>query len=277
MTAPRHLSHPGPRNPSRYTATPCLAHPVSLRLRAGMTFDQAVTAAFAEAGFDAGYVTLKDARFAHLAYVIPGKAPGDGRAAWYCSVPALDDATVSLAGLHLGQRSGTAVQHCHGLWSAADGRSRMGHMLLSDSTLADTTIAEGWGLQGAALHVLQDPETGFDLFAPVKTKTVEKPNAVLSTLRPNEDPHAVLEEIAAQAGIRTGVLAGVGSLVDTHFTAGTLESYATEMLIRSGQLDNGAAELSVASVGFDAVPRCGSLARGANRICITAEILMIGS
>lgn len=276
MTAPRHLSHPGPRNPSRHVATPCLAHPVSVRLPAGMPFDQAVTAAFAEAGFDAGFVTLQDARFARLSYVIPGKAPGDGRAAWYCSVPVLDEATVSLAGLHLGKRSGTAAQHCHGLWSAADGQARMGHMLLPDSMLADSTIAQGWGLQGAALHVLQDPETGFDLFAPVRTGSVEQPNALLCTLRPNEDPHAVLEEIAGQAGIRTGVLAGIGSLVDTHFTTDTLDSYATEMLIRSGHLDNGAAELSVASVGFDAVPRCGSLARGANRICITAEILMIG-
>lgn len=276
MTAPRHLSHPGPRNPSRHVAMPCLAHPVSVRLPAGMPFDQAVTAAFAEAGFDAGFVTLQDARFARLSYVIPGKAPGDGRAAWYCSVPVLDDATVSLAGLHLGKRSGTAAQHCHGLWSAAGGQARMGHMLLPDSTLADSTIAQGWGLQGAALHVLQDPETGFDLFAPVRTGSVEQPNALLCTLRPNEDPHAVLEEIAGQAGIRTGVLAGIGSLVDTHFTTDTLDSYATEMLIRSGHLDNGAAELSVASVGFDAVPRCGSLARGANRICITAEILMIG-
>lgn len=276
MTAPRHLSHPGPRNPSRHVATPCLAHPVSVRLPAGMPFDQAVTAAFAEAGFDAGFVTLQDARFARLSYVIPGKAPGDGRAAWYCSVPVLDEATVSLAGLHLGKRSGTAAQHCHGLWSAAGGQARMGHMLLPDSTLADSTIAQGWGLQGAALHVLQDPETGFDLFAPVRTGSVEQPNALLCTLRPNEDPHAVLEEIAGQAGIRTGVLAGIGSLVDTHFTTDTLDSYATEMLIRSGHLDNGAAELSVASVGFDAVPRCGSLARGANRICITAEILMIG-
>lgn len=276
MTAPRHLSHPGPRNSSRHVATPCLAHPVSVRLPAGMPFDQAVTAAFAEAGFDAGFVTLQDARFARLSYVIPGKAPGDGRAAWYCSVPVLDEATVSLAGLHLGKRSGTAAQHCHGLWSAADGQARMGHMLLPDSTLADSTIAQGWGLQGAALHVLQDPETGFDLFAPVRTGSVEHPNALLCTLRPNEDPHAVLEEIAGQAGIRTGVLAGIGSLVDTHFTTDTLDSYATEMLIRSGHLDNGAAELSVASVGFDAVPRCGSLARGANRICITSEILMIG-
>lgn len=241
-----------------------------------MAFDQAVMVAFAEAGFDAGYVTLANARFARLSYVVPGTAPGDGRAAWYKSVPALEEATVSLAGLHLGQRSGTAVQHCHGLWSAADGHPRMGHMLLPDSTLADTTIAQGWGLQGAALHVMHDTETGFDLFAPVTTGSVEHPNAVLCTLRPNEDPHALLEEIAEQAGIGLGLLAGLGSLVDTHFEAYTLDSYATEMLIHSGHLANRRADLNVASVGFDAVPRCGSLARGANRICITAEILMIG-
>lgn len=276
MTAARHLSHPGPRSAARYAASPCVAHPVSLRLRAGMPFDQAVTAAFAEAGFDAGYVTLENARFAHLSYVIPGKAPGDGRAAWYNSVPALEDATISLAGLHLGKKSGAAVQHCHGLWSAADGQSRMGHMLLSDSMLADTTIAQGWGLHGAALHVLHDTETGFDLFAPIKTGSVENANAVLCTLRPNEDPHAVLARIAEDARIHSGLLAGIGSLVDTHFRADSLESYATEVLIRSGRLANGTAELDVASVGFDAVPKCGPLARGANRICITAEILLIG-
>lgn len=224
MTVPRQLSHPGPRTASRYAAARCRAHPVSLRLRAGMPFDQAVTAAFAEAGFDAGYVTLENARFAHLSYVIPGEAPGDGRAAWYNSAPALENATVSLAGLHLGKRSGTAVQHCHGLWSAADGQIRMGHMLVSDSMLAETTIAQGWGLQGAALHVLRDTETGFDLFAPVKIGSVENPDAVLCTLRPNEDPHALLYRIAEDAGIRSGLLAGIGSLVDTQFRADSLES-----------------------------------------------------
>jgi hypothetical protein len=276
MTAPRRLSHPGRRQPARHAAVPCVAHPVTLRLRAGLAFDRAVTAAFGEAGFDAGYLTLRDARFARLSYVIPGKAPGDGRAAWYKAMPALENASVSLAGLHLGKNAGKAFHHCHGLWSAAGGPLRMGHMLLPDSILAADTHAAGWGIRGAALQVAHDAETGFDLFAPSRTGPVANPNAVLSTLRPNEDPHAAIARIAADAGLCRGGISGIGSLVDTRFRAETLDSYATEILIRAGHVSNGAVDLDVASVGFDGLPKCGELAPGANRICITAEFLIIG-
>ncbi|MFP1645119.1 hypothetical protein [Pontitalea aquivivens] len=275
MIAPRSLAHPGPRNPARFAALPCRATPVTLRIAAGLPFDRAVTDAFARAGFTAGYLRLVGAHFRRLSYVVPGPAPGDGRAAWYRAAPPLHDARVQDAGLHLGNRAGAAFQHCHGLWSA-DGALHMGHMLLPDSALAEDLLAEGWGLRGAGLSVMPDPETGFDLFAPQAAGDADGADAVLCTLRPNEDPHALLARIAQGAGMSEARIEGIGSLVDTRFTGARLDSYATEILVRAGRLAGGRVCLDVASVGFDGRPCCGVLMAGENRICITAEILLIG-
>ena len=63
MTMSQELHHPGPKAERRFAALPCRAAPIELRLAAGVPFDQAVTSAFAGAGFAAGYLRLAGARF----------------------------------------------------------------------------------------------------------------------------------------------------------------------------------------------------------------------
>lgn len=276
MIAPRTLSHPGPTTAARFAALPCRAHPLKLRLRSGMCFEQAVVQAFAEAGFSAGYLRLVDVPFETLSYVIPAPAPGDGRAAWYSATRVLKDAMLTEAGLHLGVRDAAPFLHCHGLWRDAEGLEQMGHLLGPDSTLHAETFAFGWGLDQAALETRPDRETGFDLFAPTPRppeQTEQGHHALLCTLRPNEDPHQLLAEAGKALG--NARIEGIGSLVDTHFSEGSLTSYATEVLIQRGTLSDGQVDLQTASVGFDGTPMAGLLAPNANRICITAEMLLI--
>lgn len=268
---PRTLQHPGPRAGARFTALPCHAEPVDLQLTAGIPFDQAVVRAFAQAGFTAGYLKLSRAAFSYISYVIPAPAPGDGRAAWYSRTYTMQTATVTEAGLHLGIKDGAPFLHCHGLWSEADGPIRMGHLLSPDSVLENDITAQGWGLTGAELMVQPDPETGFDLFTPVATATPDHPNARLCTLRPNEDPHALLAQAAAGERFR---IEGIGSLVNTQFDDQRLTSYATEVLLQSGHV-NGDVTINAASVGFNGTPMTGRLTPHENRICITAELLLI--
>ncbi|WP_353471681.1 hypothetical protein PVT71_10235 [Salipiger sp. H15] len=274
MSPIQRLGHPGPRAEARFAARPCRAAPVQLRLAAGVSFEQAVVQGFAEAGFSAGYLRLAGAAFERLDYVIPAPAPGDGRAAWYSATHRLQHARLSEAGLHLGTKNGAPFLHCHGLWSAGEEPLRMGHLLAPDSVLAEETVATGWGLTGAALEVRPDPETGFDLFTPVPCGIeAEGHPALLCTLRPNEDPHALL--VAAGETLGRARIEGIGSLVNTSFEAGWLESYATEVLLRCGRLTGDSVILNAASVGFDGAPMSGVLRPHENRICITAELLLI--
>lgn len=274
MTGGRTLWHPGPRAQARFAILPCRAHPVELHLDAGLPFDEAVARAFAAQGFAAGYLRLQGAQFRDLHYVIPARAPGDGRAAWYSATHRLRGALVAEAGLHLGRRQGAPFLHCHGLWAEAGGEMRAGHLLSPESVLAEGHVAQGWGVSGAMLEVAPDPETGFDLFAPVAVAGMEEGGpARLVTIRPNEDPHAILARIART--LPRSRVEGLGSLVHTCFAQDRLDSYATEVLVQAGHVENGVAHLLVAAVGFDGVLKAGLLQPHGNRICITAELLLI--
>ncbi|WP_370049212.1 MULTISPECIES: hypothetical protein [Salipiger] len=280
MSLPAPLQHPGPRAPDRFTALPCRAKPLTRHLAAGRPLDQAITEAFAAEGYGCGYLRLRDASFTRLAYVIPDRAPGDGRAAWYSETYRLAPAKLHDAGLHLGRREGAPFLHCHGLWSGAAGgdavEPRMGHLLMPESVLAEDTVAEGWGLSGAGFEVRPDAETGFDLFTPVAEAHVgEGQPALLCKLGPNEDPHALLARAASE--LPRARVEGIGSLIDTRFEDGAQESYATEVLLHDGRIERGAVQLEASSVGFDGVPGSGTLRPGANRTCITAELLIIAA
>jgi len=276
MTLPAPLAHPGPRAAARLDALPCRAAPLKVTLAAGLPFDVAVSRALADAGFAAGYLRLSQAEFETLSYVIPAPAPGDGRAAWYSATHVLTRAVAAEAGLHLGRKAGQPFLHCHGLWARGGEPLRMGHLLSPESRLARDTVATGWGISGAAFEVSPDPETGFDLFAPVASGapgTAGRP-ARLCRLRPNEDPHALLDREAAEMGpVR---IEGIGSLVSPRFDGAAEESYATEVLVTEAGHAAGATRIEVASVGFDGTPVSGRLRPHANRVCITAELLLIG-
>lgn len=280
MTSPpalRRIIHPGPPAQTRCAAVPCHARPVTLTLRAGETITQAITDALAQAGIQAAYLRLDGATLQALRFVIPAPAPGDGHAAWYSQTHAPAQPVRLLhAGVHAGWRDGARFLHCHGLWDGA--APAMGHVLCPESVLDQQYQATGWAIEGAGLYVEHDPETEFPLFQPHSAPAATIPNAVLATLRPNQDIGQALQQIAARHGMQNASIHGIGSLVGTCFqNGGHIDSYATEILISDGRVNTGKVALDVASVGFDGRVYAGRLTANANAICVTAEVLLIAT
>jgi len=272
----RQIKHPGPPASERVVALPCQAVPIRLTLRAGHSLAVEVPEAFAQAGFAFGYLRLDGAAFAPLNYVIPAPAPGDGHAAWYSTPHQIAFARARHAGVHLGLRDGKSFLHCHGVWEGTNALVGMGHLLCGDSTLAQDCTVTGWGLAGAGLVARHDAETNFTLFGPEKVAGNGKANAILMTLRPNQDIRSALLAFAHGRGIGMARIEGIGSLVGTAFDDGqTIESYATEILVLQGQLEDGALSLRIASAGFDGRSHSGRVAPDANAVCVTAEILLL--
>ncbi len=273
----RLIDHPGPRQPDRSSALACQAVPVELHLPAGYSLAQAVPAAFAQAGFAAGYLRLDGAVLAPLVYVMPAPSPDSDHAAWY-SATRQSGAAVTLrsGGVHLGLRDGQAFVHCHALWDGPDGRYGAGHLLCDQTRLAQDCTLSGWGLRGAGLVAQFDAETRFTLFQPAGHSTADTANAYLVTLRPNQDILTGLQAVAVARNITSARIEGIGSLVATRFAdGGQIDSFATEILILSGALQDGRCDLHVASVGFDGHARTGPLAHGRNAVCVTAELLLL--
>lgn len=275
------IRHPGPVAPDRAVVVPCRAHPVTVRLRAGLSFGDAVARGLAEAGHAAGYLRLSDIPMARLDYVIPAPAPGDGHAAWYSATRRIAAAPrIVTAGVHLGLRDGAPFTHCHGIWAGQGVASVMGHLLPFDSVIGEECEAAGWGISGAALVVGDDPETQFSLFRPQAMGDAGRGGqaAYLCTLRPNQDISEALATLAAAQGLGDAQIEGIGSLVGTRFTdAPELDSYATEVLLHAAAVRAGQARLEAFSVGFDGRHAGGILAPGENAVCVTAEILMLGA
>ncbi|MFN4128929.1 MAG: hypothetical protein ACK4GC_03815 [Paracoccaceae bacterium] len=273
----RRIQHPGEIAEERLNALPCEAVPVCVTLVAGQSLAQAVQSAFAKLGFDFGYLRIDGASFAPLRFVIPAPSSGDDHAAWY-SATYERNAPVRArhAGVHLGQRETQPFLHCHGVWDGATGLPNAGHMLCDDSILSQDFEATGWGLKGAGLVSCHDPETNFILFQPQVTDALAKTNAFLITLRPNQDIRSALLAFGLRHGKATARLEGIGSLVGTVFCDGQkVESYATEILILDGQLQDSGLDLRVASVGFEGRGYTGRLAHDENAVCVTAEILVL--
>lgn len=269
----RTLEHPGPAAPDRIAALPCAAIPLELPLSAGMPLLETLSRAAEAAGVSAAWLELADAPMARLDYLRPGPDRSGVHAAWYDGPHKADGASLIQLGLHLGRRDGAPWLHGHGLWAGSRGIGG-GHVVPDGAVLAEPATAHGWALDGARLEVAPDPETRFDLFQPVATEAVSSADAVLVTLRPNQDITEALEAAAAAHGITEGTLQGLGSLVAPRFLQGSEDSFATEVLITEGWIEDGRAYLNAAVVGFGGRVSVAPLARGGCGVCVTCEVLI---
>lgn len=276
------IRHPGPPAAERRSVLPARAQPVRLELKAGLSLNAAVARAFAAEGFASGYLQLKDARFAPLDFVIPAASPDADHAAWYSETFRLPrHARLFEAGVVVGRRDGEPFVHCHGLWLDEDGRRWMGHLLPDASILAGTTTAEGVVVSDALFEVADDPETNFRLFAPRRAGAGEggaafPVRAALVTIRPNEYVLPALEAVARQLAMREARIFGIGSLAGARFEEGAaVESYATEVLVRSGTIRGGRAALDIALVDMDGAIHEGRLAATRNPVCVTFELVLV--
>lgn len=279
----RSIVHPGPETPERFRVVDCHAYPVTLRVRPDICVNEAIADAFAEQGFEGGYVRLKNVAMKRLNYVMPAAAPDDAHAAWYSETLSMPDSTIIDAGLHMGKRDGTPFLHCHGSWKNGGGGPFMGHLLPFESCFAAETLLEALALDGAILDVQKDAETNFFLFTPVVKPRSRKDaglRALLCTVRPNTDICTALETVASQFDLGEAEINGIGSLIGADYEDGTsLTAYASEIFIRDGQIElsgmgDKQAMLDIAMVDLTGHISGGRLVRGKNPVCVTFELLL---
>jgi len=268
------LRHPGPAAARRRAFAACRATPVDLILPLAGTLAQSV--ALALAGFDGGWLEIADAPFASLDFVLPGEDASGAHAAWYAGPWRMGAAgRVVRMGLQAGRKDGAPWLHGHGAFEAPgwDGPG-FGHILPLESRLSQPVRARGWGISGARLEVAMDAETRFPLFQPRALGGGD--NALLLTLRPNQDLTEALEEAVAEAGIARGRIFGLGSLVRPKLEGQPrIDSLATEILLTGGLLEGGKARIGAEIVTITGARHQGWLERGENGICITAEVLIV--
>ncbi|WP_104493013.1 PCC domain-containing protein [Paracoccus denitrificans] len=266
------MIHPGPRAPDRMQARPALLRPVAGRLRAGQTVMQAVGALFADHGCKGGVVSLAGLRCEPMHYVLPALSTDGLHAAWYSDTHAPEGRwTVDSATATVGWKDGAPFLHCHGIWS--DGRDRaMGHLLPFDSTVAEDVAVEGLGAAETWFEALPDQETAFTLFTP---QGGGDGPGLFARILPGEDVVAAIETLAARYGIRDARLHAVGSIDHIRFAEGhRMDCLATELRFADARLARGTAHVPIEVVDIHGHIARGTLARGANPVGVTLELII---
>lgn len=277
----RSIRHPGPPAPGRIDAVPVALQERALRLPAGRTLLDALVAAL-PTGTASAVLTLGQATLAPFAYVMPALSKTPEHAVYFSDrFDAPGPVRLLGASVTYGRQDGQPWLHCHARWQDADGTPHCGHVLPRDAVLATDLPATAWLIDGAAFTVVPDAETRFSLFRPQAKAGAAGGNALTVRLAPNEDVCTALEAVCRRHGIaRATVRGGVGSTVGAAFADGrVVEPFVTEVLIRSGRIRPGADGAPVADIDVSLVDHTGGLAdgrlaRGANPVLVTFELVL---
>jgi predicted DNA-binding protein with PD1-like motif len=281
----RSIAQPGPPAPARIQWVEARGRAFSFTMQAGLPLLEAARRGFAEAGFSAGVLSMREGALGPFAYVMPALSKTGANAAFYSDMFRPAGITrLKLGAMTLGERDGAPFFHCHGLWVESDGHLHGGHILPEESIVAEAFAVQAFGIDGAMFIAEPDAETNFKLFGPVArapTGASADRRAFALRLRPNQDFAAALEGFCRQHGIlRAQVHGGVGSTIGAHFTDGrTVVPFATELAIRSGMVAPGAdgtlqATLDVALVDYLGGIAEGRLMRGDNPVLMTMELVL---
>ena len=257
----------------------CSVRKLQLRFYAGLPVLDAVAKALTAEGIEGAVIEIEGGSFAPLVYVIPAPSLDDSHAAWYSDTRKPDGVALgeSLV-MSFGRRKGEPFIHCHGIWIHADGFRGAGHLIPHEAMFAEEVEATVYAVSGAILEQQQDSETNFTLLTPVPNGSAgsDQARGVLLRIKPNTDIHAAVEQAASSAGIAQASIHGIGSLVGCDFVDGThMASYASELFIRNGSVEDGTAALDIAIVDVDAAIFEGEIMRGTNPVCVTCELLIV--
>lgn len=278
MTRPP-MRHPGPATEPRFRAAPTRAVPVDIALPVGETVAGAIVAGLRAAGCASGWVETSGLACDPFRFVIPARSTDPARAAWYSETHAPPGgATVERAVFSVGTCRGAPFLHCHGLWNGDAPMIGGGHMLCEDSVISAPGRAAGVGFRDAVFDRRPDEETNFELFAAdAAGPPPERPNALVVTLRPNEDACERLSALCDAHGLRPARIRGLGSLNGATFADGRrMESALTEFLALDGVApETGGARVEIAAVDETGRLHRGVLAPGAAAVSVTAEFVII--
>jgi predicted DNA-binding protein with PD1-like motif len=274
----RRIAQPGPPPEPRIVAVEGRGRLAETMLPAGLSLLDAVHQAVAGFGAESAVMSIAGGAFGPLSYVIPSLPPDATHAAFYSPTFApAGGASLRDGCITFGWRDGAPFLHCHAFWTEADGQAHGGHILPAETVIAAPVPARIWLLDGLAFEQHPDPETNFTLFAPVpRTRTGDGTRCFGLRLRPNQDLYTTLEEFCIAHGIaRARLHGGVASIIGADYEDGDqIESFATEMYLRNGVVQEGRALLDVALVDYTGRLSEGRLRRGANPVLMTVEIVI---
>ena len=273
----RTLLQPGPVHARRIDSFGTTVESLSYELRPGMSLLEAATAPLVHAQWRGGTLTFAGAAFQPFVYVMPGP-PDDASHVAYFSAPRAPPGITRIeqANATFGWHDGKPFLHCHAVWTEADGARRGGHILPAEAIVSEAAIVQAWGSGQVTIATSFDPETNFTLLQPAGASAEDAP-AVIARVRPNEDLVTATETIARGYGMPSAVICGsLGSLVGARFANGTIvPDDATEVLVRSGHVRNGEATIDLLAVDMLGRIHEGWLARGANPVCITFDLMLV--
>lgn len=288
--ARRTIQHPGPVGAQRVDVLPVHLRQVDLVLQPGRALLPALVQALQDAapGCTSAVLRLHGGTLTPFAYVMPALSKTPEHAVYFSDrFDAAGAVTLRDASVTFGRRDGVPWLHCHARWAdqidGADGTPHCGHLLPDAAVLATPMAATAWLIDGAAFTVVPDAETGFTLFRPLRSPPTShaKPNALAVRVAPNEDICTALEALCAERGItRATVRGGVGSTVGAAFADGRcVVPFVTEVLVQQGRIvpdANGRpeAQLDVSLVDHTGGLADGRLARGANGVLVTFELVI---
>ena len=288
----RHIQHPGPAAPERVCAVPTQVLALELTLPPGRSLLETLATVMAAHGARSAVLRLAGGGFFPFAYVMPAAAKTPEHAVYFSErFESAAPVQLAFASVTFGLRDGQPWLHCHAVWHDAQGTRQCGHLLPSDAVLLAPIQASAWLLTDASFQVRPDAQTRFALFqpepnAPLKAATAPPASSRALAVRigPNEDVCTALETLCRRHGIaHATVQGGVGSTVGVTFEDGrTVQPFITEMLIRQGTVHTNAqgeceAALDVSLVDFTGQLSKGRLARGANAVLVTFELLLVPS
>jgi predicted DNA-binding protein with PD1-like motif len=281
----REIRQPGPPPAERIQSVEARGRSFVFTVQPGLPLLEAVRQGFATQGFGGGVASFKRAALGPFAYVMPALSTTPEHAAFYSETYRPDGITrLSTATMTLGARDGAPFFHCHALWTEEGGHHSGGHILPEETIVAEPFEVTAFGLDGALFTAAPDAETNFKLFGPVvaaRSGVETDRRAFALRLRPNQDVAFCLEEFCRAHDIRRAqIRGGVGSTIGARFTDGsTVEPFATELTITSGQIapaaDGGLeAVLDIALVDYTGALAQGRLARGNNPVLMTMELVL---
>jgi predicted DNA-binding protein with PD1-like motif len=287
----RSITHPGLPDSKRIFDAPTSARAVHGSLSSGQTLLDAVTEVAQTHNAKSGAFTLNGGAFTSFSYVMPALSKSPQHAVYFSETFYVEGrVALESAAVTYGLRQGQPWLHCHAVWIEPGGRRHGGHLLPDQIFVADPIELTGVVLDTAVFTVCPDKETNFSLFIPLvpelKGPQVVSPRAETRAayalrLAPNIDFCGALEDFCRAHKIENATIyGGVGSTVGAVFQDGSIvEPFVTELLIRSGRMVMGPdgranAEIDIAIVDYKGGMKEGRLARGANPILVTAELVI---
>ena len=273
----RTLQQPGPVHPRRIESFGGIAHTLTFPLRTGLSLLEAATGPLVEAGWRGGTLTFTGGAFTPFRYVMPGPPDDASHVAYFSSpVTPAGITRIEQANATFGWRDDNPFLHCHAAWTEQGSARRGGHILTDQTIVTEPATVHAWGFSNIEIRTERDPETNFTLFQPSGSSDTHAP-AAAARVRPNEDIVSAIETIARLHHMPNATIRGsLGSLIGARFTNGTMvPDNATEVLIRTGRLVSGTAEIDLLAVDSHGQVHEGRLERGANSVCITFDLVLV--